>query len=187
MVYEVVTGQIARAEDINQLVRLAQQTFNVTSYGATGDGLTNDSAAVQAAIDAASVEGGIVFLPPGAYVAYGLEVEASNVALVGAGKGVTRLLNTANGEGIWVHGTSGAHLLNVAIRDLSVISDLGDGNQRCVFLDYADDSVVENCHLEGAGNNALNIYHGTNVRVRGNDISGCKTTGCWSIWLSRSR
>ncbi|WP_051366948.1 glycosyl hydrolase family 28 protein [Hamadaea tsunoensis] len=43
-------------------------TFNVRNYGATGNGSTNDSAAIQAAIDAAaSAGGGIVQFPAGTY------------------------------------------------------------------------------------------------------------------------
>jgi hypothetical protein len=45
---------------------------NVKGYGATGDGVTNDSAAIQAAVDDAaspysSANRGIVFFPPGTY------------------------------------------------------------------------------------------------------------------------
>ncbi len=42
--------------------------FNVRQYGATGDGLANDRAAMEAAITAAEKNGdGIVFFPPGTY------------------------------------------------------------------------------------------------------------------------
>ncbi len=44
--------------------------FNVQSetYGALGDGATDDTAAIQACIDAANAVEGIVFFPPGTYV-----------------------------------------------------------------------------------------------------------------------
>jgi hypothetical protein len=46
--------------------------YDVTTYGAAGDGVTDDSAAVQAAIDAAmgasgTGQGGTIFFPPGTY------------------------------------------------------------------------------------------------------------------------
>jgi len=48
--------------------RLSGGTFNVKNYGATGDGTTDDAAAIQAAINAASsAGGGIVFFPQGVY------------------------------------------------------------------------------------------------------------------------
>jgi hypothetical protein len=42
--------------------------FNVMAYGAAGDGVTNDRAAIQAAdAAAAAIDGGVVFFPPGTY------------------------------------------------------------------------------------------------------------------------
>lgn len=42
--------------------------FNVVDYGATGDGVTDDRAAIQRAIDDAAVLGGCVYFPPGTYI-----------------------------------------------------------------------------------------------------------------------
>lgn len=49
---------------------LGAEAFNVKApaYGATGDGTTDDRAAIQAAIDAAQVDGGVVHFPPGDYL-----------------------------------------------------------------------------------------------------------------------
>jgi len=41
--------------------------FHVTDFGAIGDGLALDTAAVQAAIDAAGKQGGRVIVPPGTF------------------------------------------------------------------------------------------------------------------------
>lgn len=42
--------------------------FNVQKFGATGDGETKDTAAVQRAIDAAGTQGGRVYFPPGRFL-----------------------------------------------------------------------------------------------------------------------
>src|SRR5579863_247393 len=48
---------------------LPHSVFDVTSYGAKGDGQTNDTAAVQKAIDACTqAGGGVVYLPPGNFL-----------------------------------------------------------------------------------------------------------------------
>jgi hypothetical protein len=49
------------------------QVFNVKSYGALGDNVTNDRTAIQAAITAASVAGGTVYFPAGTYVVSGAD------------------------------------------------------------------------------------------------------------------
>lgn len=41
--------------------------FDVKKFGATGNGIDNDSIAIQKAIDAAQAKGGVVWFPPGTY------------------------------------------------------------------------------------------------------------------------
>jgi len=65
---------------------------DVRAYGAKRDGSTDDSKAIQAAIDAVPTDGGIVFFPPGTYkINTGLTISSSNVYLIGAGSESTIL------------------------------------------------------------------------------------------------
>ncbi|MBH0004104.1 glycosyl hydrolase family 28-related protein [Pseudoalteromonas sp. SWYJZ12] len=72
-------------------------THNVIDYGAIVNDGKNDRLAVQKAIDAASINGGVVFFPRGTYDfwvgpnGHSLELSASNVVIRGSGTSQTQL------------------------------------------------------------------------------------------------
>lgn len=68
------------------------QVYNVqdAAYGATGDGSTDDTAAIKSALTTAEAAGGgIVFVPPGVYMLSSGITIPNRVRLVGAGEGGT--------------------------------------------------------------------------------------------------
>ncbi len=67
---------------------------NVRTYGATGDGVTNDSAAIQAAINALPSGGGTVFFPPGNYLIGTAITLTGDIKVQGSGIGATFFLVT---------------------------------------------------------------------------------------------
>jgi len=58
----------------------AFERFNVRSFGATGDGHTQDTRAINAAILAAAEHGGTVYFPAGTYLSFSIHLK-SNVAI----------------------------------------------------------------------------------------------------------
>ncbi|MCA9664210.1 MAG: hypothetical protein KC503_01445 [Myxococcales bacterium] len=69
----------------------------VADFGADPTGATDSTQAIQSAIDAASVAGGVVMLSAGSFRLDGeLAIRASRVVLRGAGAGMTRLLFTSH-------------------------------------------------------------------------------------------
>lgn len=63
------------------------------SYRAAGDGTTDDTTAVQAAITAVAAEGGTVYFPPGTYICGPLSIPADseNIQFIGAGRLVSTI------------------------------------------------------------------------------------------------
>jgi hypothetical protein len=93
--------------------------YNVKDYGATGDGVADDTAEIQAAIDAASDgvvsgttsgDGGVVYLPPGTYKITGQLVIGPHVRFIGAGAISTVITSTYNGFAIKVGTDSAVNL-----------------------------------------------------------------------------
>ena len=73
-----------RAADDNPASGNESGLFIVQQFGAVADGQTNDTAAIQKAIDAAAVKGGGVYLPPGRYRVAGHLTVGKGVAVKGA-------------------------------------------------------------------------------------------------------
>ena len=72
--------------------------FDVTKFGAKGDGRTIDTAAINHAIDAAAVHGGTVYFPAGTYASYSIHLK-SNVALYLAANATILAAAPAGGKG----------------------------------------------------------------------------------------
>lgn len=72
-------------------VRAFSPTYlNVKDYGAVGDGVTNDSSAVQSAITAAKTSNKSVFFPDGTYIISSLGTQSGRVFLIGTGNSVLK-------------------------------------------------------------------------------------------------
>ena len=95
----VLSATDQKDASLAELLATTGEVFNVKSFGATGDGVTDDSVAIQSAIDAAgttlgqetSPDHSTVFLPAGTYkIETGLELY-SHTKFCGAGMGATLL------------------------------------------------------------------------------------------------
>jgi hypothetical protein len=144
-------------------------SFDVMRYGATGDGVTDDSTGIQAAIDAAEAAGGgIVYLPTGTYIAENLTLKTT-VHLLGAGIEATVVKLKAGSTdpvfsgddfgSLWnTNSTAGIH--SWSIRDLTI-----DGNK---------------ANAAGGGR-GIEVY-GYGYELNRIVIRDCASDGLHSLW-----
>ena len=110
---------------------LGAKTYNIRDFGAKGDGVTLDTAALQAAIDACHRDrGGTVLVPAGVFVIGAVEMK-SNVTLHIAAEG--KLLGSADGKQY--------HAIDAI--PLQGDTTLNDGNWALIYAVGARDFAVE--------------------------------------------
>jgi hypothetical protein len=141
------TGAVTRTVDSK-----LKDVVSVKDFGAVGNGVVDDTAAIQAAINA--VNRGTVFFPPGTYNFTSLTISASGgsfASLVGAGSEVTTLKHTGTGVAISV-------------------SNISPGNESLSF-------ALSGFHLSGNKNNswtatppAIYTAHNTSTGILFNTV-----------------
>jgi len=87
------TGNLGQANAGGQEWDVSSNTSGVRAWGAVGDGVTDDTAAIQAAVDS----GNPVFFPSGTYALDGAIDIGAGAKLYGSGIGKSTLLQTSSG------------------------------------------------------------------------------------------
>lgn len=175
------------------------QVLNVMDYGAAGDGQTNDTAAIQACVDAMKEEGGVVTFPKGEYIVSAPIQLYSNVQLSGIGK-MSKLHSTMTGTDdaiFYGEGLSGVSVTDlgftsigqqtaaialkgcsyVNISDLEVegcavvrLSASGSEEERQLCSDVFIKNI--NCDGKGAKTTAIDIKDTSHLVTTGHMING---------------
>lgn len=128
--------------------------ISVLDYGAVGNGTTDDTAAIQAAIDAAP-SGSIIFFPVGAYLISSTLTITKPLHI----KGADWLGATLKGTGLTMVSVAGAAAVGCTFEDLyfqftssnaaNIGLALGDGTNACVYWS------VRRCRFHGVGSGGL--------------------------------
>jgi polygalacturonase len=113
------------------LMPLCAATFNVRDSGATGDGKTSDTAAIQKALDACKESGGMVEFPPGNYLSQPLKIYSKTIfkldsgATLWAGTNQSDFMKT---PGDWLKARSGGDFIPlIGGKDLTDVTFTGGG------------------------------------------------------------
>lgn len=170
------TGFIFVPSDIDQLhIRVAErillppgdgsnlEVYSVKDYGAKGDGVADDTHAIQEAIDAAAgAGGGTVFIPAGEYRITGPIIPRSKVAIVGAGMSDTFI--KAYGEdfaAFRADGSTQSPLEDITIADMTIdcagIVDQGTFKfaSKCIFIRWVKRLYILRVHAKDAPATAI--------------------------------
>lgn len=165
--------------------------INAAGHGATGDGTTDDTAAIQAAIDTIPATGGKLYLPAGTYkITKCLEVlDKSNVLIYGDGPGLTVLdasARTTLAVTDYLPGTSAVIvcdanndatvLENIFVRHLE-IKGSNSGEYKAVLFGTIDGFGCEHVKVNGIGYEAIDhidYWSGATKRARNFSVRFCE-------------
>lgn len=122
---------------VNQRLEAYRMSYSVRDFGAVGDGVTDDTEAIQDTVDyVASIGGGTVFFPVGVYRTTKSIKWQSYVKALGCGM-------DEGGSGIHMDGTLFSAIVNVDGR-----SNGDDGDNPDIWLQHCS---FENMYIDGAG------------------------------------
>lgn len=176
-------------------------------YGATGDGVTDDDVAIQAAATAVPASGGTLYFPAGTYLVGTTIYVKSNTHVRGAGMGNTIIKRmtgsladggTANtgmvfgcGGTAGNHYTTGASGSNITFSNLTIngndsnFTSLTDTalNVHGIYARAVDGLVIRDCSFLEVLQTPIYVFDSRNVVIQGNRISD---SGKWSVSSSRN-
>jgi len=127
-----------------------RDVVSVKDYGAIGDGITDDTVSIQAALDSGA---GGVYFPSGMYLVSTLSARADTL-IYGDGN-ASQLLASGTGNILVITGVSGGtQIANVTVRDLYFkgLNNMTTGPLGCgVIVLHAINILVENCYFDSFG------------------------------------
>lgn len=197
--FDQVADPTAGADRVGYAGRTVRQFLNdlanVRRFGAVGDGIADDTAAIQAAIDFAATKGGAVYFPDGTYkltlrlaqsgggvIALSLP---SKVELIGASQNgaVLKLANNQIGPGTFLRIISTNGRSNrCVIRNLTIDGNrqgqgmwAAQGNGGNVIIS-ADEAVVENVTSVNANGQCIQIVGGPTDPISFVRVVNCRAS-----------
>ncbi len=157
-------------------VPLSRLQINVIAFGAKGDGVTDDTAAIQTAIDFAA-NGGTITIPRGTYLIRGLKVKKHGITIHGDARYGTRLVRHSGTEPLLdLSGTAtlDGHLKYCTINNVTLSGNYKPGV--LIKSIFADNFIFRDVSFVNCDGTATDF-----VEVWDTRMYACSWEGCGSL------
>ena len=165
-----------------------KNVFDITDFGAVGDGSFDCTKSVQAALDAAAVCSGKVVVPPGTYMVGGLKMRGKGVSLEGSpawsfrndGASVFRLNSQTADCMLDISGASGCTVKGICMNGASLGENIHGIKlywERSNGGGQEDTPTIDDCRIGNFSGDGLHFEHAWCFSVRHSMIYGNKGAG----------
>jgi parallel beta-helix repeat protein len=158
----------------NQSVSPPPNSIDVRTYGAKGDGATDDQAALQRAFDAAKQTGQTVYIPPGTYNHSGV-LTADGVKVTGSGPDSVLHATNPDQSAVKLTGNDGSISnlkTTVVAPNRSSMPDAAG-----ILVQNATGAQVNNVITEGAASNGIRLDRASNCVISNSLATGSNADG----------
>ncbi len=180
------SGAVARTD----LAKM-REVVSVKDFGATGDGVADDTAAITAAL-AALASGGTLFFPPGTYPTTGGHTLPQKVSLVGAGMGVSIIKHTTGTNVLFNMPLVGGNEAAVeyggnVLRDFTAFGTAATNTATAFRIKNKVNIKFEHVELYNFGNLIAGVRDNAANSVNAVSVNACRLGACKiAIYAPRS-
>jgi parallel beta-helix repeat protein len=154
---------------------------NVKDFGAVGDGVTDDTAAIQAAINAANTAGGgtiIIPKPAIKYLVTSAIVVSAAAPITIIGEGMPEIFSSnSSGGNIFTIGSAPLKQPFIRLQGLYIRGTAGGGS--AIRADYIANLVIEGCSIYQAGGNGVVLDNCYTFRLENTQINESGSSGLY--------
>ena len=171
---------------------IAGASANVKDFGAAGDGITDDTAAIQAAFAHICSINGHVYFPSGTYiVSSGLVINADGVTISGDGNGTTIKRNFAAGDLLLIakDDPTSDTIFNITMNSIRFDSSVACTSGAMISVKEAAYHNYNNISIQ---NGFIGFYGGglracfiDNIHIRSGQLYGANTSGSRYMLLDK--
>lgn len=168
-----------------QLSDRAADVVNVKDYGAKGDGVTDDTASIQAAVAAIPTTGATLLFPHGTYLISNSSALPSNASVVGEGAKIV-----AAPAASWSGGahqgsafTGATSASNIQVSGLNFSWAYGDGTPHILQFAATNSNIVVTNNVSDGSGDFVAMVGTTNTLIEGNSVTNV-SNACYDHWGS---